>query len=215
MLKIAAEEGIDAIVATPHFKYGMDAAQAQQIKKMYTVVRNWWKRKEPNRELYLGSELYYSENLVDALKQGSALTMNDTSYVLVEFPVYAEVSQVERAVRNLRYAGYIPIIAHVERYQHLRDAGRVKNLIEIGAYIQTNVSVIMGKHSWSSKRRTMKFLKQGLIHFIATDAHNSKERRPEMKKCAAYLGKKLGREKTHQLLVENPEKMLRGEELNG
>lgn len=212
---MASEEGIDAIVATPHFRCDMGEARTQEIKELYTVVRNWWKRQEPDKEMYLGNELFYSEGLVEALEQGRALTMNETAYVLVEFPVYEEFSRICKAVQQLRYAGYIPIIAHVERYEHLRERAKLQELIDMGAYIQVNASAVSGKHGWVAKHRITKYIKWGLVHFIATDAHNSRERRPAMKSCVAYLEKKLGRAKVRQLLVENPEKMLRGEEING
>lgn len=215
MLKIASAEGIDAIVATPHFTCGMDAQQMQEIKELYVTVRNWWKKNEPNKELYLGSELMYSEGLVDALEQGIAMTMNDTRYVLIEFPVYVEFTYVQRAIQRLQYAGYIPIIAHVERYKYLQDRKKIQELVDMKAYIQVNVSSIIGSHGLMTQRRITGFIKSGLVHFIATDAHGSKARTPEIKQCVQYLEKKIGAAKVHQILEENPAKMLRGEELDG
>lgn len=215
MLRIADSEGIDVIVATPHFAYGREIEKLEDIKSKYESVRQLWKERGPQKELYLGNELFYSDGLVDSLEAGVALTMNGTRYILVEFPVAAEYSYVESAIRKLQYAGYIPIIAHVERYAKLQDAKRIQSLVDMGAYMQVNVSVILGKHGFMAKYFVMKLLKLGLVHFVGTDAHSSRERKPEMKQCVQYLEKKLGVSKAHQILKKNPKKMLRGERLNG
>lgn len=215
MLRIASSEGINVIVATPHFAYGREKEEVEEIKRKYAEVRTWWKKRGPDKEMYLGNELFYSEGVIEALEAGQALTMNGTKYVLVEFPIYAEFSCVQKAIQKLQYAGYIPIIAHVERYEHLRKKGVMQELVHMGAYMQVNASAILGKHGMITKYYVMQMIKQGLIHFVATDAHGSRERRPEMQQCVAYLEKKLGVSKTHQLLQENPMRMLKGEELDG
>ena len=215
MLRIAASEGIDVIVATPHFSYDREKEEVEMIKRKYAEVRALWKKRGADKEMYLGNELFYSEGVIEALQDGRALTMNGTRYVLVEFPMYAEFSNIQKAIQKLQYAGYIPIIAHVERYEYLRKKGIMQELVSMGAYMQVNASTIAGKHGIFAKHQVMKWIKQGVIHFVATDAHDSRERRPEINKCAAYLEKKLGVSKTHQLLWDNPMKMLKGEELDG
>ena len=215
MLQIASEEGIDAVVATPHFTCGMSVKQTQKRIELYEAVRNWWKKKEPDKEFYLGNELFYGESLVEALEEGAALTMNGTRYVLVEFPIYADFSYVQKAVRTLQYAGYFPIIAHVERYENMQDRGKIQNLVDMGAYMQVNVSSIVGNHGLIAQHRIVRFLKAGLIHFVASDAHGAGVRRPEMQQCKVYLERKIGLKKTRQILEINPEKMLKGEEIDG
>ena len=215
MLQVAAEEGIDAIVATPHFACGMKRKYTEKRKEIFETVREWWKQEEPNRAIYLGNELLYSEGIVDALEAGTALTMNDTQYVLVEFPVYVDFLYVEKAIRNLQYAGYSTIIAHVERYEHMQERGKLRALTDMWAYLQVNASTVTGTHGLIAQHRTMRYLKEGLIHFVATDAHSARVRKPEISGCAAYLERKLGERKARRILEENPSRMLRGEELYG
>lgn len=215
MLRIASEEGIDAIVVTPHFVNGTDKEKTLLIKKRYAVVRKWLKERYPDMVLYLGNELYYSDGIIEALDQGIALTMNGTKYVLVEFPVYVEFPYIQKAVQRLLYAGYIPIIAHVERYERIRKRTDIEELVDMGAYIQVNASSIIGKHGFSEKRYIKGLLKKHLVHFVGTDAHNSKDRKPEIMDCINYLVKKFGMEEARRLLEENPDKMLRGEEIDG
>jgi len=215
MLCIADAEGIEAIIATPHFALGEDEQRVEAIKTKYDIARSVWKKRGPQKELYLGSELLWGEGIIDALESGKALTMNGTSYVLVEFLPNAGYEYIENAIRKLQYAGYLPIIAHVERYGQLKNRKVLKKLVDMRAYLQVNVSVILGNHGFWQKHRIVRWLKEGLIHFVGTDAHNSKTRKPEMKQCVQYLEKKLGIVKTRRILEENPKKVLEGERLDG
>lgn len=215
MLRIADAEGVEVIVATPHFTLGEDEKRVEAIKTKYDLTRSAWKELGPQKELYLGSELLWEEGIIDALESGKALTINGTSYVLVEFLLNAGCEYIENAIRKLEYAGYFPIIAHVERYEQLQKRKAIKKLVDMGAYLQVNVSVLLGKHGFWKKYCMMQCLKKGLVHFVGTDAHNSRGRKSEMKQCAQYLEKKLGVVKMHQILEENPKKMLEGEKLDG
>ena len=215
MLRIASKEKTNVIVATPHFSCETEQSQTERVKEKYRLVSEWWKEMKPNHEMYLGNELYYGEGIIEALEEGRALTMNGTRYVLVEFPTYAEYSYIYRAVQNFLYADYIPIIAHVERYDSLRKKSNVEELVDLGAYLQVNASTVTGKHGFFTKLFVMNLMKQNLIHFIGTDAHGTKERRPEMRACVEYMVKKLGKKKARQILEKNPMAMLKGEEIDG
>lgn len=215
MLMTAYEEGIEGIVATSHFFCGSDSKRVQRTQLRYQEVRKWWKKLNPENELYLGNELYYGEGIVDALEQGLALTMNGTRYVLVEFPVYAEFSTIRTAVQKLMYAGYVPILAHIERYECLKKKAEVQELAEMGAYMQTNASAVLGDLGFRKKHFLLMLMKNRLIHFIGTDAHGSRKRKPQIRQCRQYLEKKLGEAAAYRLLEENPEKMLKGETIDG
>lgn len=215
MLRIANTEGIDAIVATPHFTLGEDEKKVEAIKTKYALARKAWKKRGSQKELYLGNELLWEDGVVEALDSGKALTMNGTSYVLVEFLPDVGYAYVENAMRKMQYAGYIPIIAHVERYEQLQSRKAMRRLVDMGVYLQVNVSTILGRHGFLLKHRVLGRMREGLIHFVGSDAHNSKTRRPEMKECTQYLNKKLGVTKTRQILEKNPMRMLEGEKLNG
>ncbi len=211
MLQTAFEEGITTIVATPHFVGGLCKNRKDEIYNKYEKVYKWWKSISPDNILCLGNELFYGENLIENLDKGYALTMNGTNYILVEFPVYADYPYIRRAVQTLMYAGYVPIIAHIERYQGLRKKNKVQELVEIGCFMQSNTSAILGRYGLKTKMFLLNLLKSSLLHFVATDAHSEIERSPQMKECALFLQKKLGQEMMEEILIKNPEKMLKGE----
>lgn len=215
MLDIVLKEGISAIITTPHFECGMDPALMKKRKVSFDSLSHYIQEANLPVTLYPGNELFYSEGIIDALSGGEALTLNQTRYVLVEFPIYEEFSYIRRAVQKLRYAGYMPILAHVERYENVLKEERLSELVAMGAYIQVNASSMSGRAGWQRKRFLLKLLQHDLIHFIGTDAHGWEHRRPNIQECLTYIEKKAGKECLQRVTEENPEKLLRGEYISG
>ena len=138
----AASQGIRAVIATPHFSRRGDPDEYRQLLK--SVQTEIWKSC-PDFQLYLGQELYYHEDLGDRLLSGQALTLADSSYILVEFDPAAPFSRMSRGIRNLCGLGYIPVLAHAERYGCLRESGMLERLREMGALFQVNYESLTGR----------------------------------------------------------------------
>lgn len=215
MLEIAAQEGIGGIVVTPHYEAGIRTEQRERYREVYGALETYISARALPIKLYPGNEVYYSESIVELLQSEEVCTMNQTRYVLVEFSVNAGYQTIERALNNLLYSGYWPIIAHVERYSVLRNVKKVFALVKSGVYIQANASAIIGKEGWNTKYFCRKLLNRGLIHFVATDAHRSDRRRPAIKKCLEYIEKKYGKVCREQISEKNPLKVLKGERISG
>ena len=88
---------------------------------------------------------------------------------------------------------------------------RVAELIEMGGFIQVNAGSIMGKYGFTVSRMTKKLLKQGLVHFVATDTHDLGKRCPCLSECAVYVEKKYGEGSSKRLFLDNPMCVLRDE----
>lgn len=116
--------------------------------------------------------------------------MADSRYVLVEFRPGDNFIKLSRAVRELVSAGYLPIVAHVERYDCLREKGRTAELIGLGAYLQMNAGSVLGGIFDKDARWCREEITGGRIHFIGTDMHNTGERSPRMLDAWKKLGKK-------------------------
>lgn len=213
MLQMAYEEGIRAIILTPHYKSTMDPDTTQKRYRGYRKACMVAEKVSPKMRLYLGEELYYDSRMVQRLREGRALTLNGTQYVLVEFPVYVDYPYIRQAVQSLWSAGYLPVLAHIERYEALKKMDRVEELVELGAYIQVNADSVIGKAGFRTKHYLLKLIKNDLVHLIGTDAHNVSKRPPQMSACAAYLKKKAGPEKAQQLCCGNAKKILKGEKI--
>lgn len=141
--------------------------------------------------VFPGQEILYSSDTRRLLDEGKLLTLADTRYVLVEFMPEVPYSTLFAAVRELRMAGYVPILAHVERYHVLREDGRIEELIHDGAKIQINYSSVGG--SWYSKttRWCRKQLEEQNVHFLSTDMHDPLYRSPDTEAAEKWMQKHL------------------------
>ncbi len=148
MLHIAMEHEIVGAIVTPHGS-ARDASRerTEKIRKLCRIFRA--KAEQQFDVIFPGEEILYSSDTRRLLDEGKLLTLADTRYVLVEFMPGVPYSTLFAAVRELRMAGYVPILAHVERYHALREDGRIEELIHAGAKIQINYSSVGG--SWHSK----------------------------------------------------------------
>lgn len=211
MLLRAAEEQINEIILTPHYK---PMRRNLPPEKIWEVFHELEEKKEaaglPIR-LHLGSEIYYSSEVLPALQEGRALPMAGTSYVLIEFNPGEGHTYIRDAVYSLLSEGYFPILAHIERYKSLMDKkARVEELYDMGCCIQVNAASITGENGWESRRDAKWLLKREYVHFIGTDSHDDKRRTPKVKEAAAYVAKKYGEAYCERIFRGNADVLLRG-----
>jgi protein-tyrosine phosphatase len=150
--------------------------------------------------------------VVDALEEGKIFTMAGSRYVLVEFSPNDKYSHIRGAINELVNNGYIPIIAHCERYEEvMADSDNVEELVDAGAYIQINAHTVAGKFGRGIRKKVLKLIKDNLVHFIGTDAHSDGHRTPDLEECLKYLRKKTDEETIQRLLDINPQKVIANE----
>jgi protein-tyrosine phosphatase len=209
MLKIAYSDGIRTIIATPHFREGNITTTKQMMEDCIAKVKCEMGEDIPQINILIGSEIYYSHEVVELIKEKLIPTMAGTRYVLVEFSPVAEYSYIKNGLQQFIFEGYIPILAHVERYENLtKDLNQIKDLIDMGAYIQVNAMSIIGEMGRTSKKIAKILLKYNWIHLVATDAHSDGTRAPRLKKTIEYISKKYGEAYSKELLFDNPSKIL-------
>ncbi|HCA33905.1 MAG TPA: protein-tyrosine-phosphatase [Lachnospiraceae bacterium] len=194
MLTIAAGEGIDRMVVTPHYNLNHGFTASMEVVRLMTekVQKAAFAHNIPVT-LYPGNEIFYFEGIVDQLNQQRLETMNDSSRVLVEFAPTVLYTTIQNAVEDLIDNDYVPVLAHIERYLCVvRKGERAYELSDMGAEIQTNASTVIGKNGREAKQLIQRLLKDERIDYIGTDAHRSDHRRPEVKECRTFLIKKYG-----------------------
>lgn len=205
MFRIAAKNGITQMILTPHHKPMRHNASPDRIAKMIEQTEAALKKEKIYIQLYAGNELYYHSEVVARLEEEKACTMAGSEYVLLEFGPMDEYDYIRNGIYQVMAGGYRPILAHAERYGCIcSQADRVEDLVEMGCYIQLNAGSIMGKFGFSTKQFSKKILKQHLVHFVATDAHDTGKRGPYLSECGKYISRKFGEAYTRELLYENP-----------
>lgn len=207
MLKEAKRQGISSVVLTPHYRYGMFSFPAEQIKKHFYQLNSY--AENIGIKLYLGTEYHIDSQCVARLRQGRCLTLAGSPYVLAEFSYRTTCKFMRNSVNELLTYGYIPVIAHVERYRELRShPGYIEELRELGAWIQVNADAVLGKEGRNTKRFTKKLLKKDWVDVIASDSHGIQKRKCHMKECRDYIIKKYGEEKAKKLFEKNPSRII-------
>lgn len=204
MLRIAYEEGIRVIVATPHHHEIRGMCTPQQYKKSFLQLQKMaW---EISEKFYVipGMEIYFSQEITEKLDNKKIRTMGNSKYVLIEFSPDAEFRYIQQGMQQIQMKGYYPILAHAERYQCLiEDMERVEHLQEMGIYIQVNAGSILKSGERTVKKFVRKLLEKQYIHFVGTDAHSSGSRSPMIRKCADFVEKKYGEEYAAEIFRKN------------
>ena len=203
MLQAAAAQGIVAIILTPHYRHGMFAYPLDTIDEQYHMLKQ--EVEALGIRLYPGCEYHVNSGITDAFMSGRCHTLADGDYVLTEYSYQTEYSDMTRYTQQLLSCGYIPVIAHVERYACIqKEPGLCDMLADMGAVIQVNADSVLGLDGRGVARVCRKLLKKGLADVIASDAHGIKERPNHMGECYAYVAKKYGEDYAEQLFYRNP-----------
>ncbi len=214
MLHIMHDEGIRSVIATYHYHPMHMEADADMVQERFDRLRCVAAAddKIADMKLYSGCEIYYYPSVIQWLDEGRIMTLAGSDYVLLEFSYSADKRELIEAVTNVRNAGYIPIMAHVERYSALtKDTDTVGELMEKGACIQVNAEALHGK--LRTRSFIKKLLKEEKVHFIASDAHDTSGRAPYISETVRYVAKKYGEQYCRRIFSDNPAKIIRGEYL--
>ena len=215
MLQKAWDEGIQIMVATPHYHKQRGKNDIELIKKQLLLTRKLAKEVNPKMQICLGMEIYYGEDVPELLKEGRVGSIRKSRYILVEFSPGDEFQYILNAVRKLQMSGHTVIIAHIERYNCLRkDISNVEYLREMGAYLQVNTGSITGSYGRSVKKFLREVLKAHLVQLVGTDAHGSERRTPKMQEAYKEVVKRCGEEYADQIFGQNAKKVLRNEEID-
>jgi len=205
-LKEEYDQNVRRIICTPHVTANLTSQKAEDIKASFDELKNRLKKTDfgQDMELYLGCELMYSESLAERLESGDIWTMSGSSYILVEFLPTVPYEELFRAVRKLSAKGYIPILAHIERYLCLyKRIERIHDLQESGAYFQVNASSLKGGMLNKKTAYIKKLCKSGLVHFLATDSHGMMYRQPDIKKGAEWVIRNCDSRLGQKILYQN------------
>lgn len=213
LLKCAVQQGTGAVILTPHYRGRYRKNVSPKLDQIFLELRQAAQRECPNLELYLGCEVGYELDVAEKIAGGSVLSLNGTQYVLLEFQKGSFHTRIMDGVLEVLNFGYVPIIAHAERYDAFREHPQLaEEVIRLGALLQLNADSILGKNGFGIKRYCHKLLKARMVHFVATDAHDLKNRKPELKRCYETLQKKYGQEYADMLLIRNGRTVLEGED---
>ena len=116
LIQEAQNAGFEAIIATSHYMEGYYETATAEIEVWVSAIYEKLQEKGIDLKLYIGNEIYLSENMIKLLEEGKASTINDTSYVLFEMPLNVEPLNLYDIIYEMLQYKLVPILAHPERY---------------------------------------------------------------------------------------------------
>lgn len=217
LLQASYEQGVRTIIATSHRRKGMFETPEEKIAENFKEVETIAAAVAPDLKILYGAEIYYTSDVLEKLEHKKIPSLASTSYVLIEFSMNTPYKEIHAALGHILRLGLTPVVAHIERYHCLEgDEKRVRELINMGCYMQVNsVNVLQPKLFKDShkvmKKRVKFFLEKDLVHFVASDMHNKDKRPSYMKQAYQIVQKKYGKTRADSLFKANQELLINDE----
>lgn len=211
MVRIAAENGTTDIVATPHSNMQF-TFRPELIEEKITELS---KASGDVLRIHRGCDFHlHYDNIQDSLEHPHKYAINNKRYVLVEFSELLIAQTTDDVFYRMEAAGMTPIITHPERNVLLhKRMEKIKTWVESGALVQVTAQSFLGRFGRSAKSFADELMKRGLVHFIASDAHDTKHRPPILTEAYEYIAKAYGQNRAEALFILNPRAALTGDYL--
>ena len=215
LIKEAKEAGFEGFICTSHYMENYYETDRPEREVWINAIHENLKNKNIEMNLYLGNEIYMSDNIIKLLEDGKATTMNDTSYVLFELPLNVEPMNLYDMVYEMQQYKIVPILAHPERYSFVQtDPELIYDLIDKGVLMQANYGSIVGQYGKKAQMIVQKFLENNMIHMLGTDAHRQNTIYPKIPEILVELKSLIGEEKLNELTTINPELVINNKRID-
>lgn len=209
LVRMAWEDGTRTLVLTPHYRGVYKENTPAYLREIFGMFCQMIEEACPGMKLYLGNEIYYETEAPDRLAEGKILPLCDSQYALLEFSGKSTRSQVLAGVSETIRCGFIPIIAHAERYDvFLTNRTLPEDVLDMGALIQLNADSVMGGNGSRVKRFCHNLLKTQSVHFIASDAHSPTRRPPLLRECFLRVSRKYGEEYAARVFCDHAQAVI-------
>ena len=196
MLSALKEQGVDTVVATPHFYANHHSVEEFLRRRQKAMDRLSAELSEGAPTIVLGAEVRYYEG-ISHLQNLESLCIGDSKLLLLEMPFDKWTEYTVRELIDLSCRSRIRLVlAHIERYLRMQDSSVWDRLLDSGILMQVNASFF---NEFRTRRKAVRMLSDYTVRFIGSDCHNMIDRPPQMKKAFDLIQKKLGEDFLNQL----------------
>jgi len=213
MARVAEADGITHVACTPHIYPGLFDNTPAGIAAAVESFSGELDGAGISLELSYGADIQVVPELLDKLRSGAFPTVNGSRYFLFEPSHHVPLPNFDQLIFNVISAGYVPVITHPERlnwvdgyYEEFLAA------VEAGAWMQLTAGSLTGRFGSSSKYWAERMLDDGIVHLLATDAHNLKSRPPLLAEGEQAAAKHVGTEEARRLVWDRPKAIWRNKD---
>jgi protein-tyrosine phosphatase len=210
MLRAVASLGFSDLYATPHQRSGMFMPERQNIDAAFAQVTASVEGGPTPMRLGLGAENFWDSVLMTRLQEKAVPTYGTTPAFLFEVNTQMMPAEMETQLFQIRMNGYLPVMAHPERYASVqRDVSLCERLGRQAAML-IDLGALDGAHGKAEMKTARRLVLEGLAHGAASDIHRPEDQ-ASIAAGMAWIRKQRGQDVLDQLLDENPRRLLAGE----
>jgi len=211
MAESAMADGITHVVATPHSnsQYHFDFAHVRELRdELQGKIGD-------NLKIATGCDFHLNpENLGFLRKDAPHYCINQRDYLLLEFNEFSIPPSMDQTLHSIQLAGVQPVITHPERNGILRSRPeRLKKWVRQGCFAQVTGGALTGGFGAGSQQDALRWIGEGLVHFVASDAHNTRTRQLRLQPAYNVVVDRFGEEKARALFQDNPLAAFEGRQL--
>jgi protein-tyrosine phosphatase len=211
MAQSAIADGITHVVATPHSnnEYFFDFARVRQLRdELQTKIGD-------RLNIATGCDFHLNpENLASLRKEARQYCIHQCNFLLVEFSEFSIPPAMDQTLHEIQLAGVRPVITHPERNGILRaHPERLKKWVRQGCFVQVTGGALTGGFGPGAQQDALRWIGEGFVHFVASDAHNTRSRPLRLQPAYNVVVDRFGQEKARALFHDNPLAAFEGREL--
>lgn len=216
MAKLAAASGTRSIVVTPHCNVP-DMFENYWTSEIQAVFNRLQKEVDARKipiTFLPGQEIFLASDFLSLIKQEKLISINNSRYLLVEFSPYENASVAIRKLQKILAEGYVPIVAHPERYGFVHEYGdMIYRLKEMGCLTQLNKGSLKGRFGYRAMKSAIEILENHDADFIASDGHSQYSRTPYLADAYEIVSERFSSDYADFLLNYNPQKVIKNEKV--
>ena len=214
LIKEAKSVGFDSIISTSHYIEKYYEVGVKERCEWINALSEALKKESIDMNLYLGNEVYFSENIIQLLKENKIAKINNSRYMLFEFAMNVKPINVYDVLYEMLQNKIVPVLAHPERYSFVqKDPSFIYELIDAGVLMQVNYASIIGWYGKKAEILAKKFLESNMISFLGSDVHKQRTIYQKIPEILKKIEDIIGKEKLDNLTTINPKRALQNEDI--
>jgi protein-tyrosine phosphatase len=212
MAKAFVADGVTVVACTPHILPGLYHNTGPQIRQATAHLQHTLQREGIPLGLVSGADNHIVQEFAAGLRSGQLLSLADTRYVLVEPPHHVVPPRLEDLFFNLLVGGYVPILTHPERLTWIKAHYQaIQRLGQAGVWMQITAGSLAGAFGRNARYWAERMLDEGLVHILATDAHDVDRRPPNLSLGYQIAARRVGDIEAGHLVFTRPQGVLLNE----